>query len=615
MTASRARGSAPHSFLCLFFGIVAFLCAAGLESAAAQQNAPPEPAAPAPSAQPTPLAPPTPLLPFDPTRRQPQEIGSEGDRPAIQGIEIDTLAEIDPDSLGVLDAAAGGFGPKLWDGMDRSQVMRLVGRLPDRYGSAVLRGLARRLLLSRTDPPAPAPEAGGGGGDETARDPALLALRIDRLAAVGDNAGLARLLKIVPRRYDEEPIARARIDSAMLAGDVTEGCREVRSGMGLYFSLPYWQKALLYCQIVAGEAAQAQLGLALLKEQGQADDEAFQNFVAALSGAQVEIPPSFAATPLHFALLQERGHPLPAGTVEAAKLSLQVAMAQSPKTRPLLRVEAGEVALALGAVDQAVLAEAYDRLADSVQSGESTVEAVTPYGRAQLYRAMQRAAGSGTVSQIDGFLSENWNSDTDFRTAARVAAPYLGVQSPRPETLLLAKPAGRALFAIRGYERANAWLDLAQSVAAVDLEAAEAATALWPYWRLSGGVSAVPGGGLATWRDGQSEKDPASLDAKMALLGAALDALESVDLPPPGGAAAAAASDTPEPDLLAELASAAAAGRRGETLLLALIAVGDAKLFQVPPATLGRVLAALVAIDLEPEARALAIESALAARI
>jgi hypothetical protein len=269
----------------------------------------------------------------------------------------------------------------------------------------------------------------------------------------------------------------------------------------------------------------------------------------------------------------------------------------------------------MGAVDQVVLAEAYDRLAEGLQPGAGDEEAVTPYGRAQLYRAMQRAAGSGTVSRLERFLAENWDGGADFRAVARVATPYLGVQSPRPETLLLAKSAGRALYAIGGTARANAWLELAQSMAAVDLDAAATASALWPYWRLSGGVSSVPGGGLATWRDGQSEKDSVSLDAKMALLGAALDALDGVDQPPPGGAAAAATSDAPEPDLLADLGAAAAAGRRGETVLLALIAMGDAELSDVPPATLGRVLAALLDIDLEAEARALAIESALALHI
>lgn len=611
MIAFRARG-APRDFTSRFLAgaVAAVLILAGSANALAQESESPAPKA---------LAPPTPLLPFDPTRRQPEGAGRAADAPSVQGIEINPLAEIDPDTLGVLDSASGGFGPDLWAGVDRARVVHLVGRLPDRYDSAVLRDLAARLLLTRAEPPrrTSEPADGDSGTLEETADAALLALRIDRLAATGDNQGLARLLKIVPRRYDEEPIVRARVDSAMLAGDVTEGCREVRSGMNLYFSLPYWQKAQLYCQIVAGEAAQAQLSLALLSERGLADDPAFQDFIAALSGAQVEIAPGFAATPLHFALLQARGHPLPDGIVEAADLGLLVALAASPKTNPVQRVEAGEIAVALAALEPAILAEAYDRLADDLQADETTREAVTPHGRARLFRAMRRAAGSGAVSQLHAFLTETWSSGADFRAAASVAASQVGAQRPRPEALLLVKPAGRVLYAVGRYEQAGAWMAVAQGAAASGPEAAEAATALWPYWRLSGGIPAVPGGGLATWRESQSGAEPAALDAKAEFLKTALDVFDIGSLPPLGNLAAAGApaSDALEENILAELSTAAASGRQGETLLLALIAMNDGDLAETPPATIGRVLAALVDIGLEPEARALAIERALAAHL
>ena len=96
-----------------------------------------------PSVSSEPLAPPTPLLPFDPTPRQPQGVDPTADAPSVQGIEINPLSEIDPDSLGLLEPADGGFGKDMWAGTDRALVEALLPRLPDRYRSAVLRDLAR----------------------------------------------------------------------------------------------------------------------------------------------------------------------------------------------------------------------------------------------------------------------------------------------------------------------------------------------------------------------------------------------------------------------------------------------------------------------------------------
>lgn len=66
------------------------------------------------------------------------------------------------------------------------------------------------------------------------------------------------------------------------------------------------------------------------------------------------------------------------------------------------------------------------------------------------------------------------------------------------------------------------------------------------------------------------------------------------------------------PSLLA-LGDAAAAGRRGETVLLGVTALGDTAVVDSHPLALGYTVSALSAVGLGSEARALAIEAALAA--
>ena len=108
MIASPAKGrSAARDFLVPFL-MASALLAGG--SAAMAQTTSTEAVPTEPSVSSEPLAPPTPLLPFDPTPRQPQGVDPTADAPSVQGIEINPLSEIDPDSLGLLEPAEGGFG-------------------------------------------------------------------------------------------------------------------------------------------------------------------------------------------------------------------------------------------------------------------------------------------------------------------------------------------------------------------------------------------------------------------------------------------------------------------------------------------------------------------------
>ena len=74
------------------------------------------------------------------------------------------------------------------------------------------------------------------------------------------------------------------------------------------------------------------------------------------------------------------------------------------------------------------------------------------------------------------------------------------------------------------------------------------------------------------------------------------------------------AEQRPAPDtaVLYALSEASQFGRLGETVLLALVALGEAGPGGVDPLVLHEVLAALVRAGLEDEARRLAIEAVLA---
>jgi hypothetical protein len=108
MTASRASGRILRSALLLA------LLAGGAAGAAAQSGGS-EPAGPIS------LFPPTVTAPL-PDGTAPGAASDAGETSESGDIQINRLGELDPDNLGILDAAHGGFGADAWAGSDRATV-------------------------------------------------------------------------------------------------------------------------------------------------------------------------------------------------------------------------------------------------------------------------------------------------------------------------------------------------------------------------------------------------------------------------------------------------------------------------------------------------------------
>ncbi len=194
MSGSRVKPRGMHSipgrvFLLVLAGSLSFGAAAQEgEEAAATASQPAAPGAP------TLLVPqdPTGLVPARAARlTSPDAEDPNQPRHGIEGIVVNSLGEIDPDSIGILGPKSGGFGPDMWRGSSHKAVERLLPRLPDAMTSAAMRSLAQRLLLTSAAPP----RRRGKSADRPAGR--ILAQRVDRLAMLGEVAGLNGLLKMV----------------------------------------------------------------------------------------------------------------------------------------------------------------------------------------------------------------------------------------------------------------------------------------------------------------------------------------------------------------------------------------------------------------------------------
>ena len=164
---------------------------------------------------------------------------------------------------------------------------------------------------------------------------------------------------------------------------------------------------------------------------------------------------------------------------------------------------------------------------------------------------------------------------------------------------------------------ARIWFGLLRASALFNEESGAAVAALLPVMRLAGAETAEDWRpqNLAAWW--QAAKEDEGAGARAALLYSLFDALGE----PVPSALWEALLDGPQrttvamprPALWFRLESAAEAGRRGETVLLCLLALGEGGPGQADPVILHRVLTSLGAVGLLAEAGALAVEAAVAA--
>jgi hypothetical protein len=653
MSASRAKR--PRAGFRKFAGhaavLIVALCGAGAGAAGAADQ---------PGQAPTPLIIQAPSGAASEADRKSEEGGAETsaarsiERATIRGIEVNRLAELSPDSVGVLDPDNGGFGLDMWRGTDREVVIRLLPRLPSEIRSRGLRDLARRLLLSIATPPAgPArPSIAELARDESfgtrsigstslrsvslgtviegatapsaepeAEEPpaSLLALRVERLRGLGDIAGLNRLLAVMPSNQETESIARARVDGLLLVYEVDEACRLVRRGIAVYHEVSYWPKALVFCQMVAGETDQMMLGLDLLREQGATGDTTFFALAGAMSGGDAgAIGDDAELSPLHFAMMRVMTQPLPPGSVERASPALRIAIAVAPNADLEQRARAAERACEAGAVSGGTLARVYaafDFAAEELASAISTGGSLEgPRGRALLYQAARQETLPATRAEVLRVALDHGESEGLYHAAVAALEPLLSEIQVQPDLAWFAATAGRAYYATGQFERASAWMMLGKQEALLNPRAVPSAAALWPYSRLAGGNALTTDGSLAAWRAAREGMGDRGLSRLQALLRASFQALGEQDPLPWIRLAADAepeARSLPDAALLYALQEASEARRVGETVLLSLILLGEAGLAESHTMALGAVLSALDRVGLVAEARAIAIEAAL----
>lgn len=583
-----ASGSSCRSSTSLVAAVILF----GAASAAAQPvPLLPRPAPPAESPVPPPAA------------EAPTPTGA-GQPADDNRILVGPIGALDPSAVGTLYDADGGLGVEMWRGSPRPLVEMLIPMLPAVTRSAATQSLARRLLLTA----AAVPE-----GELKAKS--LIGLRLERLVAMGMADEARALGRLITTPIRDPVLHRALIDAWWIVGDDAAACERLQQ-LVREDPDPHWLKGLTACQVAAGRHTEFGLAQALLRDQG-IDDTTYFNIAAALGDPKGAVASLAYPQPLYLAMLRAGRKPVPADALNGAGPAALAMIARSANAALELRLGAAEQAEDQGALATSALAKLYDE----VKFGSADRPAAndrSPRAAAWLYQNARQQTVA--VARAEA-LRRAWALARErggFDTAARVNLAATRELQPTAELVFAGAEIARALLAAGDGPAAGTWWQFLRQRAGIgDADAAQAAAGLWPLLAIAG---AAPTGwdeaGFRSWLDrpGEATGDIRAQQAAIALV--LMDAV-GVPVPPERwqdyyGAAAPGGSAGASPALWHGLAAAAEGGRRGETVLFALLALGSGGPRIADPMTLATVAGAMLRVGLEADARALALEAALA---
>lgn len=541
----------------------------------------------------------------------PAEPEAPGEMPAEDdtgepGIEVLELRAVDPDSGGILEPSMGGLGIEMWEGTSRSLLLRLLPQLPARYDSPVLHDLARRLLLSTAIVPARAESDAAGS---------VMTARIERLEAMGLSGAVAGMLDLVPEGTGNLYLLRILADNRLLSGD-DDGACAVAGAAGDVPASVYWEQLLVYCQARTRDSAAANFGINLLSESGKLDDRAYFALVGALlTGGRAKLKSLPAPAPLHLALARVTGTLLPPDVLETRSLAVLRALVDSPVVSEAVRLEAAEMAVLAGAIGAARLAEIYAAIEfpeEEVAQALSLAEADhSPRSRALLYQAAARhdlPVGRAAAMQKAWQLAA---TDGIYRLSVEVYLPMLETLPPAALSWFAAD-AIRALYSFNRIETARQWLSSAGRITE-EPEYLEQASLLWPLVAIAEGSARGPG--QTDWLGALRARDGADASLRAGLAYTLFEALgervREEDWMALLDGVSRAPALSPDPAFVRQFRRAAIAGRRGETVLLALLILGQGGVTDAGPELISEVIIGLRMVRLEDEARRLALEAAL----
>jgi hypothetical protein len=527
-------------------------------------------------------------------------------------VATEKLTPVDADAMGLLTQTSGGLGVGMWDDTPRPFAERLMSDLDLPGGSPTLNSLARRLLLTSAAVPL----------GESALNHNLTSLRVEKLLALGDVSEAWQLAMMAKPGHIDKITMRLLTEAALIGPDSKELCDHMPDYIAGHDG-PDWQKALILCQLRAGDAKAVQVGLDVMREQ-QVKDDIFVMLVNRVLANDIKRLPR-QLTPLRpvtLGLLRQLNAPIPSGLYAHPDAMLIPELLQTRGEDDNLRLILAEKAASRGIISGAQLAAVYKSAAfpaEALADSSTTREAGSRLHALLYQAASQEQPDAKRADLIARFMRE---ADVALlcgaggQALAELAAPIpvvVGAESSAAQMARLMVLAGKP-------ERSLEWLKLARAEAAKTPEIAAQLQDIWPLLVLAGVVpDAEYSKELKNWmndmlkesgNDASKGRDQRRQAASvLVMFGAAGFAVpEDAWLRAMAAKAESKRIAVPSPVLLERLRGAGMNNHRGEAVLISILLAGggadDTPLFVTADA-----VRALRLVGLTGDAMALARET------
>jgi len=172
-----------------------------------------------------------------------------------QFLEAGTLDLLDPSGRAVLKREKG-YPLNFWEGYSRGDIIAGYGAFAGAAGSRALARIARKIALSGVA--IPKPEAG-------ADTVAVLEARLDLLASLGDSESYIALLEQLPAERDWSALAKYFTNKHLLKGELNEACA-VAAEERAEDDDPYWLRLAAFCEAARGNRTGVDFQLGILEE-------------------------------------------------------------------------------------------------------------------------------------------------------------------------------------------------------------------------------------------------------------------------------------------------------------------------------------------------------------
>ena len=555
--------------------------------------------------------------------------GPAKDLDAIDAVSVSELPKIDAGWVGILSEEERSLGWNMWSGTDRNFAKVLIELLPVNAPSAAMRSLAKRLLLSRASQPeeASSKELSVIGPDgkpikNQEIDATFLALRFSKLARLGAGKELFTLSEAVPLEDMVDELAKEAISARLLSGETNEACEEVKN-LAKRTNELHWRKILVVCQLIEGKRDAALLSLELLMAELESDD-IFSSLIYSLADGYAP-PEESNLESIYFEILIAV---LPGEQLDKQRLRLSpsgkriVALNSSHPWK--LRVLLAEQAVSAGALESSVLGQLcneYDFDENIFIKAATESKNMEGYmARALLYQASLRATSYIERARFLRLLLDRADKEDLFTAYSATILPILLTLEPRSDLIWFASSAARAGMAGGNYKVASEWLALLGKTADLDFEASGSLLRLLPLIAVSGQPLPKPFMSSQATDVWSGLPDTLSNKEKQIRASRLLVLLSAMGINIAEGAWKNLVNpeyihteeSIPSSALRYQLINAAENNRVAEVVAISLIMLGSDGPSKSGLVSLNAVIRALRNIGLEDDARAIAVETAIA---